>query len=229
MYINQFSSYLHNNLISVQCDFCLHKSIYGVQHHHDSFLFCVNHFCSDYICRRCGPTCCFFARDIRSLRASISTHSGFYGFVSIFIQENHNFHRSFISSFVIFLALIGSKKPDHGVVVFFQAWQRCLFLWISLCLVSSCMFVERCNLASYTLQLGKYSCAPYSLQLYILTSNYIFLFVMLLIVNVATFVVVLWLFRFDICLDCPLFHHLYHPLLERDILNLLAHILPLNL
>ena len=59
------------------------------------FLFCVYHSCSDDRFQRCGLTCCFFAQIVRLLCATIGTHSGFDGFISLFVQENQTFHRSF--------------------------------------------------------------------------------------------------------------------------------------
>ena len=86
-----------------------------------------------------------------------------------------------------------------------------------------------CKLESSPFQLGQCSCAELSLQWSVLSLNYIILFALIFILNVVIFVVVLWLFRFEVCLDCPLLHHLYHPLLEICLLHLLACSFPLNL
>ena len=59
------------------------------------FMFLINQSCSDDSFWGCGRTRRFFAQDVRSLRASICTHFGFGGFVSLFVQENQNFHCSF--------------------------------------------------------------------------------------------------------------------------------------
>ena len=62
-----------------------------------------------------------------------------------------------------------------------------------------------------------------------MTPNYILLFDLLLLVNVATFVAVLWLFCFNVWLDCRPLHHIYHTLLAIFIIHLLYHSLPLSL
>ena len=55
------------------------------------------------------------------------------------------------------------------------------------------------------------------------------MFSILVLVNVVTFVAVLWLFWFTVYLDFHFLHHIYHLILERFILCLPAHILNLNL
>ena len=88
---------------------------------------------------------------------------------------------------------------------------------------------RNCKLASRPFQIVHYSYATSSSQLFVMTLRYILMFDMLLIVNVSTFVVVLWLFRFGVYLDCPLLWNIYHPLLARFLLHILAHSLPLNI
>ena len=74
-----------------------------------------------------------------------------------------------------------------------------------------------------------YSCATPPSQWYTLNPDYILMYAQLLIVKVATFVVVLWIFRFDVCLDCILLHHLFHPLLANISSYLFSHSLPMSL
>ena len=117
--------------------------------------------------------------------------------------------------------MIGSKQLDHVAVAYIYAFPRNFFLWIYLCLVSSCIFAENCKLSSRPFQLGQYSCTTSTLQWSELNTNCILVFSLLLLVNVATFVVVLWLFWFIGCLDFPLLHLLYNPLLAICIPHLL--------
>ena len=91
------------------------------------------------------------------------------------------------------------------------------------------MFAENFNLKSRPFHLGRYSCATSSYQFSALTLNCILLFPLLLLVNVATFLAVLWLFQFDVCSYCPLLRHIYHLLLARCLIHILSHSLPLNL
>ena len=135
----------------------------------------------------------------------------------------------FISSFVILLTLIGSKQIYHGAVAFIYARQKYLFLQTYWCLVSSCMFLERYNIASLPFQPGQSSFTVFSFQWYVMYLYYIILFALLWLVNIATFVVVLWLFWFGVCLACLLLHYLYHTHLERRLLHILTRSIPLNL
>ena len=91
------------------------------------------------------------------------------------------------------------------------------------------MFEENSKLASCQFQIGRCLYSSFSLQWYVLSMNYIILFDMLLLVNVANFVAVLWLCWLDACLHCLLLQHLYHTLLVICILHLLDHNIHLNL
>ena len=88
---------------------------------------------------------------------------------------------------------------------------------------------ENCNLESHPFQPRQYSCAISSSKLSALNSHCIIMFALILPVNIITSVELLWLFRFNICLDCLILQYLYHPLLPIYIIHILAHSLPLNI
>ena len=91
------------------------------------------------------------------------------------------------------------------------------------------MFSENCKIESRPFQIIHYSCATPPSQWSTLNPDYILMYAQLLIVKVATFVVVLWIFRFDVCLDCILLHHLCHPLLANISSYIFSHSLPMSL
>ena len=125
-------------------------------HYLISFLFCINHFCSDYRFQRCGLTCCFFVQYLCSLCFSIRTHSGFM-VSSLFSFKNIRLSIAlFLLRFVILLTLIGSKTTQSWVCCISVCASAITFSTIFLCLVSSCTFSESCKISCCTFQLSHY-------------------------------------------------------------------------
>ena len=129
----------------------------------------------------------------------------------------------FIQVWSIFLCWLVQKQLNHVAVAYLYVQQRFLFIQIYLNLVSSCMFVENHKLSSCQFQIRHYSCVILSSQWFTLTPNCTNWFVLILLVNVATFLAVLWLFHFDVCIDCLFIRDICHRLLSIFIPCILDH------